>query len=193
MDQGIIVKYDERRGFGFIRSDAFSEDIFVHIQNVKDQKKLLVGQNVSFNTKRTNKGLSAVDVVLGREQTSPYVLYGMIALLITAGIAYASFFYLFESELQTWNLIFSYMIAVNLSTFLFYGYDKMIAGTSFLRVPELVLHGLALIGGSPVGFVAQKFFHHKTIKTSFQLAYWIIVIMQIIVLVVFLLKYNHFI
>ncbi len=32
----------------------------------------------------------------------------------------------------------AYIASINLSTFLFYGYDKMIAGASFLRVPEWI-------------------------------------------------------
>jgi len=67
-------------------------------------------------------------------------------------------------------------------TFLLYGYDKLSAIQKWLRVPEYNLQALALLGGSPSALVAQKFFRHKTIKGSFQLLYWGIVILQIIAL-----------
>jgi uncharacterized membrane protein YsdA (DUF1294 family) len=55
----------------------------------------------------------------------------------------------------------------------------MIAGTDKLRIPENNLHALALLGASPAGLTAQKFFRHKTLKGSFQLIYWLIVLLQI--------------
>lgn len=76
----------------------------------------------------------------------------------------------------------AYLVAVNLVTFLFYGYDKLIAGTSLLRIPEAILHALAVAGGSPAGLVAQRVFRHKTVKGSFQLVYWLIVVLQLGVL-----------
>jgi uncharacterized membrane protein YsdA (DUF1294 family) len=62
---------------------------------------------------------------------------------------------------------------------LLYGYDKFISSGDALRVPEYNLHALALLGGSPAGLLAQKFFRHKSIKGSFQLIYWLIVFGQI--------------
>ena len=77
------------------------------------------------------------------------------------------------------NLLFAYLIAINVTTFVMYGYDKFVSGTGKLRVPEKLLHVLALLGGSPAGLMAQKVFRHKTVKGSFQLAYWAIVILQV--------------
>ncbi len=77
--------------------------------------------------------------------------------------------------------LFAYLIAINLSTMLFYGYDKLKAGKDGWRVPERVLHMLALLGGSPTAFVSQKLFRHKTIKGSFRVWFWVIIMIQIIV------------
>jgi uncharacterized membrane protein YsdA (DUF1294 family) len=63
---------------------------------------------------------------------------------------------------------------------LLYGYDKAAAGRG-RRVPELVLHGAELLGGTPAAFVAQQLFRHKTQKTSFQVRFWIIVAVQAVV------------
>jgi uncharacterized membrane protein YsdA (DUF1294 family)/cold shock CspA family protein len=174
--KGIIVKFDDQRGFGFIRSKELTEDVFVHIQEIRDQQKLSVGQNVEFSTKQTDKGLSAVEVIPGKKPTSPFVLYGGVAIVLTIAVM----IFLFS---WGWNIIIAYLVSINLSTFLFYGYDKMIAGSSILRVPEWILHGLAICGGSPAGLASQKLFRHKTIKGSFQMVYWTIVMLQIVILV----------
>jgi uncharacterized membrane protein YsdA (DUF1294 family)/cold shock CspA family protein len=174
--EGIVVKFDQKRGFGFIRSKTLSKDTFVHIQNIHDQQVLSVGQQVSFNTKQTDKGLSAIDVIPGKKQTSPFLLYGITAIIVTI----ATTIFLFQMGL---HIILAYIASVNLSTLLFYGYDKMIAGSSLLRVPEWILHGLSICGGSPTGLIAQKLFRHKTIKGSFQWVYWSIVVIQVVILI----------
>lgn len=77
--------------------------------------------------------------------------------------------------------LWPYLIGINLATFLLYGYDKSIAGGTSTRVPERVLHGAELAGGTPAAFVAQRLFHHKTQKSSFQVRFWIIVGIQVAV------------
>jgi uncharacterized membrane protein YsdA (DUF1294 family)/cold shock CspA family protein len=171
--EGIVVKFDKERRFGFIRSKQFSEDVFVHLKNIREQQPLSPGQKVEFDTERVEKGLSAINVIPGKKQTSPFWLYGIAAFTITVGLMIFLRIYL------NWHLIVAYLASINLSTFLFYGYDKMIAGSSLLRVPEWILHSLSIGGGSPAGLVAQKMFRHKTIKGSFQLVYWAIVIIQV--------------
>nr|WP_255494606.1 DUF1294 domain-containing protein [Sulfurovum sp. bin170] len=80
---------------------------------------------------------------------------------------------------QQTNPILAYFIAINITTFLLYGYDKLIASGDRLRVPEWNLHGVAILGGSPAGLISQQLFRHKTIKGSFQLVYWLIVVVQV--------------
>ncbi len=64
-------------------------------------------------------------------------------------------------------------------TFGLYGYDKRAARRGTWRVPERVLHGLALLGGSPGALLGQRVFRHKTAKRSFQFAFWAIVVLQV--------------
>jgi len=177
--QGYIIHFNEEKGYGFIRSEEADENIFVHISEVTNADSLEQGQEVAFQLKKTAKGLSAVSVKAGAKQRSPYLIFGTISLVITLAIfAYAT------QQLQT---LLAYLLAINITTFLLYGYDKFISRTEMLRVPELNLQALALLGGSPAALVAQKFFRHKTIKESFQIVYWIIVAIQFGVLI-FLLK-----
>jgi uncharacterized membrane protein YsdA (DUF1294 family) len=73
------------------------------------------------------------------------------------------------------------MAAVNLTAFAYFGYDKLCARTGARRVPEAVLHGLALAGGSVGAFLAMGLFRHKTAKGRFRLAFWLIVALQLTV------------
>ena len=61
-------------------------------------------------------------------------------------------------------------------TFGLYGHDKKRAESGGWRTPESVLHLLELLGGWPAAFIAQRYFRHKTIKTSYRLTFWLIVL-----------------
>jgi CspA family cold shock protein len=48
MAQGVVVGFKDDRGFGFIRPDGGSGDIFVHARDIANADKLNQGQRVSF-------------------------------------------------------------------------------------------------------------------------------------------------
>ncbi|MGE0481029.1 MAG: DUF1294 domain-containing protein [Phycisphaerae bacterium] len=73
------------------------------------------------------------------------------------------------------------LAALNVATFALYAYDKAAAAAAGRgRVPEFVLHVAALAGGSPGAFAAQRVLRHKTVKRSFQAAFWTIVAVQVV-------------
>lgn len=76
--------------------------------------------------------------------------------------------------------LLSWLIGINLVTLLSYGYDKAIAGSKRTRVPEDVLLVLAVIGGGVGAWVGMRLFHHKTEKRRFQRAFWLIMIVQVV-------------
>lgn len=60
-----------------------------------------------------------------------------------------------------------YLLAVNFITFLLYGDDKSRARRHAWRIPEKVLIGAAVIGGSIGALLGMSIFHHKTRKPKF--------------------------
>ena len=78
------------------------------------------------------------------------------------------------------GLLYGYLLSVNVLTFLMYGFDKRSAIVKKGRVPEVVLHVLALASGSPAAFCGQMIFRHKTQKKPFKLIFICIVILQIV-------------
>lgn len=67
---------------------------------------------------------------------------------------------------------------VSLLAFLLYWSDKRKARADHWRTPENVLHAVELAGGWPGALLAQQLFRHKTRKLSYQLVFWIIVLMH---------------
>jgi len=76
------------------------------------------------------------------------------------------------------NLLYAYLLGVSVTTFLFYGYDKRQALKKGWRVPEAVLHILALSGGTPGAFLGQILSRHKTRKPRFKVVFVVIALLQ---------------
>jgi uncharacterized membrane protein YsdA (DUF1294 family) len=106
---------------------------------------------------------------------APFVIAAVLALIIKALI-------------PTIDLLLAWIIGVSIASFGTYGYDKSIAGRDITRVPEVVLHLLTALGGTIGSFAAMQIFRHKTQKKSFQIVFWAIVVIQIIVLVLLLTR-----
>ena len=75
-----------------------------------------------------------------------------------------------------------FFIAINIITFLVFGYDKWLAKKNNRRVSEFNLLLLTGIGGTIGGIVSMYLFKHKTNKFSFTLAFYAIAILQIVLL-----------
>jgi CspA family cold shock protein len=58
--QGTVKFFDETKGFGFIRVDGSSEDIFVHSSGLID--RIQENDKVEFEQERGKKGMNAVKV-----------------------------------------------------------------------------------------------------------------------------------
>jgi len=93
---------------------------------------------------------------------APKKHYTRIA-LIGIVIAAALIFYI-AGEVPFYLL---WLASTSIVTFILYGFDKMQAKNDGGRVPEIVLHLLALAGGFAGGWVGRFIFRHKTRKPVF--------------------------
>jgi uncharacterized membrane protein YsdA (DUF1294 family)/cold shock CspA family protein len=172
--RGVIKRVVSEKGYGFIRVDGY-DDVFIHVKAVQGGGELEVGRNVTFDLEQTASGLRATNAVLGRRQAPPMLTSGLIAVTVaaalTAGLA-------FGAKLS-WPA--AWLVVINVVTFAVYGWDKHQARVAGFRIPEMTLHALALIGGSPGALAGQRFFHHKTRKKVFQLIFWTTVLAHIII------------
>lgn len=92
------------------------------------------------------------------------------------GFAVYGFFILLIWQLSFWW--FMPYLVLSLLTFIVYGHDKRSAQLNTRRIPERVLHGLALSGGWPGALLAQHQFRHKTQKQPFKAILWSTIIVN---------------
>ena len=78
--------------------------------------------------------------------------------------------------LSTLQLYLALIIPASVIAFGMMGYDKRQAKNGGWRVPEKTLHTIELVGGWPGSLAGQRYFRHKTRKTSYQVLFWIIAV-----------------
>ena len=81
-----------------------------------------------------------------------------------------------------------YFAAINVVTFVLYGIDKFKAQHARWRIPESVLIGLAVIGGSIGAWLGMMVWHHKTQHKKFKYGIPLILVAQIALLILLLHK-----
>jgi uncharacterized membrane protein YsdA (DUF1294 family) len=95
-------------------------------------------------------------------QQSPRRFFAIAALILTAAIGIALWYWLRPAQ-----FFWFWLLLAGIVTFLFYGFDKAQAKRSGWRVPEIVLHGMALAGGFIGAALGMAVFNHKTRKPVF--------------------------
>ena len=66
MATGTVIRFDTKRGYGFLTPDEGGEDVFVHQNNITMEgfRFLKVGERVSYELEVGEKGMKAVSVAL---------------------------------------------------------------------------------------------------------------------------------
>ncbi len=127
-------------------------------------------------------------ILLGLAAIIQPLRYNKFYLLNTALIIGSAYF--FENHCYRINNVFTYkilllflvfwLLSINFTTFIAYGVDKKAAIKKTWRVPEKDLHLLEFLGGWVGAWIAQKFFHHKTAKKSYQSIYRLMIVLELV-------------
>ena len=104
---------------------------------------------------------------------SPYKFFLLLALILCFGIGIALWYF------TRIHPLWVYLLTMTLTAFCFYGYDKYQAIHQNSRIPEAVLHLLALAGGTIGAIAGQLLFRHKTKKLKFRVVFIMIAVVQI--------------
>jgi len=122
-----------------------------------------------------------------RRTHRPEWFHSTVALCLTLAGTLA-FLMLLRLPATAYPLLAGWLVSINLIAFFYYGYDKQRARQGSRRIPEIVLHGLAIAGGSGGAYAGMRYFHHKSIKGRFLIYFWFIVILQAVLLVAVLYR-----
>ncbi|MBQ4888713.1 DUF1294 domain-containing protein [Shewanella sp. MMG014] len=76
-----------------------------------------------------------------------------------------------------------YVLFINLICAAVTWHDKRAASKQTWRVKERTLYILAFIGAWPAGVLAQQYFRHKTQKTPFKWIYWVMIVLNILLVI----------
>lgn len=181
--RGVVVSYDVDRGFGFIRSRAFAEDVFVHVSTLRGPiRSLRPGQRVRFAAEPDARGPRTVWAEAGRGGLP--LPPGQAAVLGVAGVVALATLGLAGLGGVPW--VAAYLATINAATLALYAWDKHRAVRGRRRVPELALLAIALAGGTPAAALAMTTLRHKTRKPAFLAAFAGVVAVQGAALVLWL-------
>lgn len=84
------------------------------------------------------------------------------------------------------NILIGYLIMINIAGLCIMGVDKRKARNHQWRIPEKMLFGISLIGGSIGTWLGMYLFRHKTKHWYFVIGMPLILILQIALLIAFL-------
>lgn len=203
---GVISRWDDEKGFGFIRPQGGGAELFLHISAFRGDRRPQQGDAVRYTAGNDRQGRPraeharlaglAVDlpeirqkppaqatrakVRSGRqiaEPSRPGNLGRALALLAATTLVplLGAGSWLMKGDAPWWLLAYPLL---SLAAFFAYWRDKRSAERGAWRTPEQTLHLLELFGGWPGALLAQQLLRHKTRKFSFQLVFWLIVLLH---------------
>ena len=184
--RGKLTKWKDDRGFGFITPIRGGRQVFVHIKAFTNQHRRPIGNEfVTYETASDDSGRLRAEHVefMGDDSIS-------VADRWTTALTISLLFFIFLGVSvfigQLPFVVLALYVVLSVISFLVYRRDKSAAQQNQWRTGEGTLILLGLVGGWPGAFIAQQLFHHKTKKRSFQIAYWVTVVLNCLGLVLLL-------
>ena len=196
--EGLLKTWNDERGFGFIQPTNGGQEIFVHIKSFPSgYGRPVLNLKITFEVEQTAEGKKrAKDIHLVRPaRTSPRAHNRTSTQWGKSSIfALTSFALLYLTVTLVWGtpglLALGYVV-MSLTCGLFYAHDKAAAQANEWRTSEGALLILGLFGGWPGAILAQQMLRHKTSKVSFQVAFWVTVLLNVGAFVAFTTPLLH--
>ncbi|OOG57308.1 DUF1294 domain-containing protein [Rhodanobacter sp. C03] len=176
--QGRVVEWDDSRGYGFVVTHGTEQRIFLHIKHFATNRlhRPKVGDILTYALKPDDRGRLVAGVVAFARMRKSRSAISTSSRMGFAEVALVAFGLLLAWAVWRvtlpWFVIAGYIL-LSCVTFLVYRHDKQAAAAGRWRTPENTLQVLALLGGWPGAWLAQKHLRHKSSKTSFQLIFWL--------------------
>lgn len=195
LHKGQLTTWKDERGFGFIQPANGSQEVFLHISELKDAtRRPQVGDTIYYQiVPKDGKNQAGNAFILGARSkpnsltpassrksgsnaVSKYPFPIWEALLLSMLPVIGSLHFAWTTANPIPLILYPVM---SLLTFSLYAHDKSRARNRGWRTSEQTLHLYELAGGWVGGFIAQRRLRHKTIKRSYQVVFWTIVAIHI--------------
>ena len=175
--KGKISTWHDDKGFGFIAPHNGDKQVFVHINAFSNKsRRPLVNDVVTYALKYDATGrIQAASVLFASERLTQPSTSGFSKVPVTVVIIFVFFITAMVLTHQMPQILLWLYFTTSLATFIAYAIDKSAARSQRWRTPEKTLHLLALAGGWPGAFAAQRLLRHKSSKQSFRTMFWITV------------------
>jgi len=177
---GRLTQWKDDHEYGFITPNDGSSSVFVKLNAFSNpQRRPVRGDIVRYTVVFEGKDRArAEDVEVVVDSSPPDGATGKGPGIL----ALAVFFVLFvansvrEGKVPA-EVLGLYLMASSLA-FVFYKRHRAMDINHQRRIPENTLHLWSLIGGWPGAALAEKLVHHKSRKRSFQIVYWITIVLN---------------
>jgi len=178
--RGHITDWKDDRRFGFVEPESGGERVFFHISGmVRGASRPSVGDVVFYETATTPDGKTrAINVgPAGLAAVSKMLMSKRVILSVVALVIFPVLWW-FVKLGKFPALLFWSFAGMSSVAFIMYGLDKWAAKREAQRTPENTLQFCAFLGGWPGALLAQQVFRHKSSKRSFQITFWIMVVLN---------------
>ena len=202
--KGLLSKWNDDKGFGFILPNDSKKTIFVHIKSFTDRNvRPVENQKVTYTLEKNDKGYAAINVsrttdnpirsktnihrkLVQKHTTKKQILtkeistsnVSLISMFFIGGfVFFILHFSIIENKLPPITIM-SYLL-ISILTYFMYQIDKNKAINNEYRISEKSLLILSLLGGWAGAPIAQQKFRHKNKKISFQIFFWLAIFVNI--------------
>ncbi|NOT17740.1 MAG: DUF1294 domain-containing protein [Sulfuriferula sp.] len=174
--QGKIIDWKDEKGFGFVMPNG-DDKAFVHISAFSHRsRRPAEGELITYQLTNDAQGrLQAEKIRFVGERDIATIKWSLsfIFMIVFAAIV------LLTGLAGMLNLVvLAIYLILSVVTYFIYAIDKQAAKEHRWRIKEDTLHLLGVFGGWPGAVLAQTKLRHKSKKTSFQVKFWMTVIIN---------------
>ena len=190
---GVLTEWNDEKGYGFITPSNGGQKVFLHITSLLPTARRPVAGEVFFyklttDSKGRPRAVEVFQTIYDERRDIPFhhsLIKGLahlwpLALVLPLILAV-------RADNPVPGLIAAFFIN-SLLTVLLYWEDKYLAQYKYWRIPEKYLHIWEFLCGWPGALYAQHAFRHKRSKTSYIIVFWLCVIANIAILVLFFFR-----